>query len=92
MKLSFLFSVYSSNIKDVDDKTKQLSQKKKPKGNGASELIDLVTRIAAPEGNFITRSPVQYKEYERAALADGRKHAEVNTTEKVGEKYDMTFF
>jgi len=39
-------------------------------GNGASELIDLVTRIAAPEGGFVQgSSTVQYKEYERAAAA-----------------------
>jgi histidinol-phosphate/aromatic aminotransferase/cobyric acid decarboxylase-like protein len=42
-------------------------------GNGASELIDLVTRIAAPSGAFVTKSATQYREYERAALADGRK-------------------
>merc|ERR1719359_1629999 len=39
-------------------------------GNGASELIDLVTRLAAPAGGFQQgSSTVQYKEYERAALA-----------------------
>eukprot|EP00929_Paragymnodinium_shiwhaense_P034065 TRINITY_DN18579_c0_g1_i1.p1 TRINITY_DN18579_c0_g1~~TRINITY_DN18579_c0_g1_i1.p1 ORF type:complete len:441 (-),score=63.13 TRINITY_DN18579_c0_g1_i1:549-1799(-) len=48
-------------------------------GNGASELIDLVIRIAAPEGSFRIRSDVQYKEYERAALADGREKQEHNT-------------
>jgi len=41
-------------------------------GNGASELIDLVTRIAAPVGAFTLASSIQYKEYERAARADGR--------------------
>jgi len=41
-------------------------------GNGASELIDLVTRTAAPVGGFVLKSSIQYKEYERAALADGR--------------------
>jgi len=41
-------------------------------GNGASELIDLVTRIGAHPGDFTVRSEAQYKEYERAALADGR--------------------
>jgi len=41
-------------------------------GNGASELIDLVTRCAAEDGSFRVRSHVQYKEYERAAKADGR--------------------
>lgn len=39
-------------------------------GNGASELIDLVTRLAAPAGGFQQgSSTVQYKEYERAAMA-----------------------
>jgi histidinol-phosphate/aromatic aminotransferase/cobyric acid decarboxylase-like protein len=39
-------------------------------GNGASELIDLVTRLAAPAGGFQQGSTtVQYKEYERAAMA-----------------------
>lgn len=42
-------------------------------GNGASEIIDLVTRIGAHEGAFVTRSEAQYKEYERAALAAGRE-------------------
>merc|ERR550514_2566173 len=42
-------------------------------GNGASELIDLVIRIGAHEGPFGVKSDAQYKEYERAALADGRK-------------------
>eukprot|EP00451_Oxyrrhis_marina_P001145 CAMPEP_0204270826 /NCGR_PEP_ID=MMETSP0468-20130131/19111_1 /ASSEMBLY_ACC=CAM_ASM_000383 /TAXON_ID=2969 /ORGANISM="Oxyrrhis marina" /LENGTH=371 /DNA_ID=CAMNT_0051246405 /DNA_START=43 /DNA_END=1158 /DNA_ORIENTATION=- len=41
-------------------------------GNGASELIDLVTRIGAHVGDFSVRSAQQYKEYERAALASGR--------------------
>lgn len=45
-------------------------------GNGASELIDLVTRISAPKGRFTLRSNVQYKEYERAAKADGRELVE----------------
>merc|ERR1719159_979970 len=42
-------------------------------GNGASELIDLVTRVGAHPGPFKVRSDAQYKEYERAALADGRE-------------------
>lgn len=42
-------------------------------GNGASELIDLVTRKGCHEGAFTTRSKAQYKEYERAALAAGRE-------------------
>ena len=41
-------------------------------GNGASELIDLVTRVGAHPGNVCIPNSVQYKEYERAALADGR--------------------
>merc|ERR1740117_2552146 len=41
-------------------------------GNGASELIDLVTRVGAHQGAFRARDKTQYKEYERAALADGR--------------------
>ncbi|KAI8827162.1 pyridoxal phosphate-dependent transferase [Fimicolochytrium jonesii] len=42
-------------------------------GNGASELIDLVTR-AAPEGPWKPGPwTVQYKEYERSAIALGRK-------------------
>jgi len=45
-------------------------------GNGASELIDLVTRVGAPkDGAFKVRSATQYKEYERAARADGRQMA-----------------
>ncbi|KAI8917141.1 pyridoxal phosphate-dependent transferase [Powellomyces hirtus] len=41
-------------------------------GNGASELIDLVTR-AAPEGPWKPGPwTVQYKEYERSAIALGR--------------------
>jgi len=36
-----------------------------------------VTRIAAPKGAFTLKSKLQYKEYERAALADGRKYVEV---------------
>jgi len=40
-------------------------------GNGASELIDLVTRVGAHPGNVCIPNSVQYKEYERAALADG---------------------
>merc|ERR1719335_273635 len=42
-------------------------------GNGASELIDLVIRIGAHKGPFGVKEDAQYKEYERAALADGRK-------------------
>lgn len=42
-------------------------------GNGASELIDLVTRIAAPSGGCRLGAKTQYKEYERAAVADGRR-------------------
>eukprot|EP00735_Rhodelphis_limneticus_P009108 TRINITY_DN2543_c0_g1::TRINITY_DN2543_c0_g1_i1::g.19474::m.19474 TRINITY_DN2543_c0_g1::TRINITY_DN2543_c0_g1_i1::g.19474 ORF type:complete len:391 (-),score=86.23,sp/Q8R5U4/COBD_CALS4/26.26/3e-16,Aminotran_1_2/PF00155.16/3.8e-08,YjbR/PF04237.8/0.1 TRINITY_DN2543_c0_g1_i1:392-1513(-) len=42
-------------------------------GNGASELIDLVTRLA-PSGGFKPGSRVtQYKEYERSAKSNGRK-------------------
>jgi histidinol-phosphate/aromatic aminotransferase/cobyric acid decarboxylase-like protein len=41
-------------------------------GNGASELIDLVTRVGAHEGAFTVPNSAQYKEYERAALAAGR--------------------
>jgi len=48
-------------------------------GNGASELIDLVTRIGAHQGPFAVRSDAQYKEYERAALADGRKKVDPTT-------------
>ena len=40
-------------------------------GNGASELIDLVTRVGAHQGAFYVKDD-QYKEYERAALAAGR--------------------
>jgi histidinol-phosphate/aromatic aminotransferase/cobyric acid decarboxylase-like protein len=40
-------------------------------GNGASELIDLVTRVGAHQGAFYVKDD-QYKEYERAALASGR--------------------
>jgi histidinol-phosphate/aromatic aminotransferase/cobyric acid decarboxylase-like protein len=40
-------------------------------GNGASELIDLVTRVGAHQGNFFVQD-TQYKEYCRAALAHGR--------------------
>jgi len=42
-------------------------------GNGASELIDLCIRIGAHQGPFAVKSDAQYKEYERAALADGRE-------------------
>jgi len=42
-------------------------------GNGASELIDLVTRVGAHPGHFYLASSTQYKEYERAARADGRR-------------------
>lgn len=41
-------------------------------GNGASELIDLVTRVGAHEGAFTVPNEAQYKEYERAAVAAGR--------------------
>lgn len=41
-------------------------------GNGASELIDLVTRVGAHQGNFYV-DDTQYKEYCRAALASGRE-------------------
>jgi len=46
-------------------------------GNGASELIDLITRIA-PQGSFkpgpftVKGVPVQYKEYQRASEANDR--------------------
>lgn len=55
------------------------SQKRVILGNGASELIDLVTR-GAPRGAF-RRGPsvVQYKEYERSAKADGRSVLEVGS-------------
>jgi len=47
-------------------------------GNGASELIDLVIRVGAHQGNFYVQDD-QYKEYARAALAAGReKLAEVD--------------
>merc|ERR1719221_2161472 len=42
-------------------------------GNGASELIDLVTRVGAHEGAFTVPNSAQYKEYERAAVAAGRE-------------------
>jgi len=45
-------------------------------GNGASELIDLVIRVGAHQGNFYVQD-AQYKEYARAAAAAGR--------EKLGE-------
>jgi len=41
-------------------------------GNGASELIDLVTRVGSHQGAFYVKDD-QYKEYERAALASGRE-------------------
>jgi len=47
-------------------------------GNGASELIDLITRQAGP-GPFkpgpsvIDKTPVQYMEYQRSASSHGRK-------------------
>jgi histidinol-phosphate/aromatic aminotransferase/cobyric acid decarboxylase-like protein len=41
-------------------------------GNGASELIDLVTRVGAHQGSFFVQDD-QYKEYARAALAHGRE-------------------
>ena len=46
-------------------------------GNGASELIDMITRIS-PAGSFKTagytvgKEDVQYREYLRASVADGR--------------------
>lgn len=43
-------------------------------GNGASELIDLVTRVGSHEGAFTVPNSAQYKEYERAAVAAGREH------------------
>jgi histidinol-phosphate/aromatic aminotransferase/cobyric acid decarboxylase-like protein len=42
-------------------------------GNGASELIDLVTRVGAHKGAFTVPNSAQYKEYERAAVAAGRE-------------------
>jgi len=44
-------------------------------GNGASELIDLVTRVGAHEGAFTVPNSAQYKEYERAAKAAGREQS-----------------
>jgi histidinol-phosphate/aromatic aminotransferase/cobyric acid decarboxylase-like protein len=44
-------------------------------GNGASELIDLVTRVGAHQGSFFVQD-TQYKEYCRAALAHGRERLE----------------
>eukprot|EP00746_Dinoflagellata_sp_MGD_P123868 gnl/MRDRNA2_/MRDRNA2_58472_c0_seq2.p1 gnl/MRDRNA2_/MRDRNA2_58472_c0~~gnl/MRDRNA2_/MRDRNA2_58472_c0_seq2.p1 ORF type:complete len:507 (-),score=91.39 gnl/MRDRNA2_/MRDRNA2_58472_c0_seq2:250-1596(-) len=43
-------------------------------GNGASELIDLIARVAPP-GPFCTSPmvPVQYREYERACFNSGRE-------------------
>jgi histidinol-phosphate/aromatic aminotransferase/cobyric acid decarboxylase-like protein len=46
-------------------------------GNGASELIDLITRSAPagpwrPGSTFANNHPVQYREYQRAAEAHGR--------------------
>jgi len=41
-------------------------------GNGASELIDLVTRVGTHPGNFFIPDSAQMEEYERAALASGR--------------------
>jgi len=65
----------------------------KPKftlGNGASELIDLITR-QAPRGPFkpgpsiIDNTPVQYMEYQRSAEADGRTvlHSEDSQKEAI---------
>lgn len=45
-------------------------------GNGASELIDLVTRVGSHPGNILIPNATQYKEYERAALASGRSKVE----------------
>ncbi|CAG8471992.1 477_t:CDS:10 [Ambispora leptoticha] len=43
-------------------------------GNGASELIDLVIRSAAPHGSWKPGPwDVQYKEYQRAAETNGQK-------------------
>ncbi|CAG8487301.1 12089_t:CDS:10 [Ambispora gerdemannii] len=43
-------------------------------GNGASELIDLVIRSAAPHGTWKPGPwDVQYKEYQRAAVTNGQK-------------------
>lgn len=59
-------------------------------GNGASELIDLVTRIAAPNGGFKVKSHTQYKEYERAALADGRQTIKLdNQSESGGDDWTI---
>jgi len=54
-------------------------------GNGLSELIDLVIRIGAHPGPFALKADVQYMEYERAALADGRKKVSTGS----GENYGM---
>eukprot|EP01120_Amphizonella_sp_Union-15-10_P013559 TRINITY_DN62_c0_g1_i1.p1 TRINITY_DN62_c0_g1~~TRINITY_DN62_c0_g1_i1.p1 ORF type:complete len:365 (+),score=58.08 TRINITY_DN62_c0_g1_i1:85-1179(+) len=56
-------------------------------GNGASELIDLITRIAPPgpfrPGPFVVHgNPVQYREYERAAKANDRKILHPDDKEK----------
>lgn len=45
-------------------------------GNGASELIDLVTRVGANPGDICIPYTTQYMEYERAALAMGRDKVE----------------
>lgn len=58
-------------------------------GNGASELIDLVTRVGAHAGAFKLRSDVQYKEYERAALADGRAKINDDKDKNGEEKFSM---
>eukprot|EP00164_Ancoracysta_twista_P006802 GFYU01009542.1.p1 GENE.GFYU01009542.1~~GFYU01009542.1.p1 ORF type:complete len:384 (+),score=138.36 GFYU01009542.1:62-1153(+) len=51
-------------------------------GNGASELLDLVIRHA-PEGGFKPGSRLnQYKEYERASRAMGRKILDFDSEEK----------
>eukprot|EP00033_Pygsuia_biforma_P000984 GCRY01001127.1.p1 GENE.GCRY01001127.1~~GCRY01001127.1.p1 ORF type:complete len:363 (-),score=33.10 GCRY01001127.1:499-1587(-) len=64
---------HSSICRFLDSNKWDSLRKRSCMGNGASELIDLVTRLA-PRGPF-RPGPVltQYKEYERSALVDGRQ-------------------
>eukprot|EP01124_Arcella_intermedia_P022704 TRINITY_DN3442_c0_g3_i2.p1 TRINITY_DN3442_c0_g3~~TRINITY_DN3442_c0_g3_i2.p1 ORF type:complete len:334 (+),score=99.74 TRINITY_DN3442_c0_g3_i2:37-1038(+) len=58
-------------------------------GNGASEIIDIVTRLS-PKGPFkpgpsvIDNISVQYMEYQRSAEADGRSVIPYDSNEKEG--------
>jgi histidinol-phosphate/aromatic aminotransferase/cobyric acid decarboxylase-like protein len=68
-------------------------------GNGSSELIDLVIRLA-PAGDFaVGPSDVQYKEYETSCKRYGRNQVEpkqarlhvlVNPTNPTGEYFNLT--